>query len=177
MPRREAVSPDLRVKKILVFRSARMEQINKIMDDLKEKYLKPEISILCQSEVVDTLQANPQINEVLAYGKGNFNLFKCDRSLLNKIKQKRFDLIVIPHNNEIGRGYFHVESIASLCGAKRVICYDLFLSCHSLNFGFRLWRILNIILNPLLKLLFLGYLKFQIWKSNKYVSRNTRRVS
>lgn len=162
--------------KILVFRSARLKQIDKILDDLKKKHADCRITILCQQEAVKNFQNDSRIEEILVYGDGPFNLFRFDRNLLAKIKQTCFDLIVIPHNNDIGKGYFHVESIASLCKAKRIICYDPFLFSHSLSFGFHMWRMINIALNPFLKLLFLAYLKFQIWKLNRNICQKNGKV-
>jgi len=79
-----------------------------------KKYLKSEVSVLCIPSTKDILVGHPDIDEIIVYDKkgkdrGIFNLFK----LAKKIREKKYDTVLIPHPS------FQSGFLAYLSGIKK----------------------------------------------------------
>lgn len=117
-------------KKILIFRSANLKLTRQALDDFRNRYPDAKIWLVCQIDVKDSLK---NIDQLFLYSKEKFGIFKIGIGLWAKIYKERFDLTVIPYNDELGEGYFNVELLALLCGAKEVAGYTPSGSIQSLS--------------------------------------------
>ncbi len=52
-----------------------------------------------------------------------FKLFGIEYGFIRQLRQKKFDLAILIHENEEGLGYIHVELLALLSGAKHVLIF------------------------------------------------------
>lgn len=122
------------MKKILVIRSARLKEVSFVINDLKDKYPISYISVLTQRGVIEKLKKNEKIDELIVHDKwkGKFNIFKMGIKEIKNIRDKRFDVAVVVHNNVDGRGYLHLDMLIYLTGAKEKIFYGL--SGHSYRY-------------------------------------------
>jgi anaerobic magnesium-protoporphyrin IX monomethyl ester cyclase len=108
-------------KEIIVFRCSRMWQVEGVVRTLKEKFPQSRISVLGQNEVEEDLLRNSQIDEAFFYGPGHFKARKFPAGLMNQMKDRRFDLGVIPYNNMTGNGYGEVRAIGLQMNLPKLI--------------------------------------------------------
>jgi hypothetical protein len=158
-------------KKILIIRSSRFWHIRAILDELKEKFPDIRFSLLVsegtqKSEIKSNLE---EVEEILFWKGEKFNIFKYGYKRIKELKQKKFDLIVIPYNDLIGRGYWHIELfslIVTNAEKNKVIVYDFQLGSYF--FSIKLWVLK--FLGEVLSTLFLIWtctffiLKITFWK-------------
>ncbi|MGQ9632347.1 MAG: radical SAM protein [bacterium] len=109
------------VKKVLIMRSNRMWHISLIVEALRKRLPEAKIDVLGQPTVLEELTKNKDINEVFVYDRGFFNVNEMDPNLLEELRQRKYDLAIVPYNHPKGIGYLHVELIAHLTGAQRVL--------------------------------------------------------
>jgi len=100
------------IKKILIVRSCHLMQFSAICNSLKEKYPQADLTSLAQTNIKEELLAQAIVNQVITLEKeGSFSLFNVGRKTIKTIREKKYDLLVIPYNNHNGSGYLKVESI------------------------------------------------------------------
>ncbi|MEW5766349.1 MAG: glycosyltransferase [bacterium] len=112
------------IKEILLIRSARMEQVNRVLHDLKMKSPQASITVLAQAQVENELRKDSQVEEIILYNERKFNIWN-GLKYLSKIRKKRFDLAVILYNTPSGVGCLNVELFALLIRAKYRMVYEL----------------------------------------------------
>ena len=108
-------------KEIIVFRCSRMWQVEGVIKTLKEKFPKSRISVLGQNNVEEDFLRNSQIDEAFFYGPGFFKARTFPSGLMNQLKDRRFDLGVIPYNNMTGNGYGEVRAIGLQMNLPKLI--------------------------------------------------------
>lgn len=173
-----------KVLKILIIRSAPMDILERAIDYLKDRFEGAKISVLAQPGVKDELEKDSSIDEVILYDKGFFNVFKIGRMLLNKLREERFDLLVILYNNIEGKGYFHPKLISFLVAPKDIFIYDVEENYYKLRIlRYLSRRFLVFLLNSLFysvagPLLLLGYvfIFFPLWLIHRMKVLLRRRV-
>lgn len=160
---------------ILIIRSAPMDVVNEVIEYLKSKFAEAKISILAQPEVKEELEKDSRVYEVIIYDKGFFNVFKIGYGLLNNLKKKMFDLIVILYNNPTGRSYFHPEAISFLICPKNIFVYDTNGSYYRLRFLIWFYKIIGRIFSYTI-IGFLFVFIFLLWILNKALNKAKKLV-
>ncbi|MDI6785904.1 MAG: radical SAM protein [bacterium] len=116
---REKISDDL--KKVLLIRSTRMWQVNLTVEAIRNILPKSKIEVLGQLNVKNVLEDNPRVDKVYIYGNGFVNLDTFDRQLFQKLKEEEYDLVLVLHNNSLGRGFKEVDKFAKALQSKRIL--------------------------------------------------------
>lgn len=114
--------------KILVFRSARMVQIERLLEEIKKVFSSPTVTLLVQPQIANGIEVKKisLIDNIILYEGKKFSLFRNNIRLLKKLKEERFDMVIVPYNNQKKRGYFHVDILVLLVGAEQKVGFDIF---------------------------------------------------
>ncbi|MFH0925396.1 MAG: radical SAM protein [bacterium] len=112
------------VTNILLFRTARMWQVERILNGLKKRYPMAKVMVMTQPIVEEELRLNNNIDNVLTYTNDFLCLDKLSEGIKQEIKMSKFDLAIIPYNNPQGKGYEEVERVAAYAT-----------SCHKIGVG------------------------------------------
>jgi|GEM_PF-2434585 anaerobic magnesium-protoporphyrin IX monomethyl ester cyclase len=107
--------------RILLFRTNRMPAINMIIEAFKKSYPKCQIDIFAQPDVKDELKRNKGIKEVFINQEKYFTLHDVTRTVVRRLRNMNYDLVVIPYNNNSLEGYQDVEMLASAVCRKEII--------------------------------------------------------
>ncbi len=105
---------------IILFLSARPEQVKRAIEDCKSKFHQPKITAIGSLDSINTCQYPGSVEKFMSWGTGLFSLKK-GWKLRSKIERKYWDLVVIPCNNTSGTGYGHFFLFSSFLGARRVV--------------------------------------------------------
>lgn len=108
-------------KKILLLRSTRMWQVSLGIKALKNILPESKVEILGQSNIKDVLEDNPRVDKVYTYGDGFINLDTFDNLLFQRLREEEYDLVVVLHSNQTGRGFKEVDRFAQALLPKKVI--------------------------------------------------------
>ncbi|HIN88426.1 MAG TPA: radical SAM protein [Nitrospinaceae bacterium] len=112
-------------REILLFRTARMKQVNDILGSLHDQYQDSRISVLGQNTVTNELKSNSYIDDVFLYGDGHFNNDLFPQPLLKDLSDRKYSLGVIPYHNMSGNGYADVKAIAKRIGIKKMVAVNI----------------------------------------------------
>lgn len=112
-------------RKILVIRSARMQQFNDAVNLLVNKFPGAEIFALVQPGVVEKVLENKLVKGAKIMPSGEFSFFKGGLSLIREIRKEGYDVIVLLYNNTSGAGYLQLDLLAYLSGASYKMAYDI----------------------------------------------------
>jgi hypothetical protein len=109
-----------KVKKLLIIRSASMQQLDKNLTEIKQKYPSYEIHMLTHEHSIKLVEKYESIKKIYIYPyKEGFSI---KRKVL-ELKNERFDIILIPVTNISGAGFFNVLHFSlGLKATKRIIC-------------------------------------------------------
>lgn len=117
------------IQKILIIRSA-THIFHKAVNFLKDLYPEAEISVLTPSDFAPQLKRDARITEVFSsLHKGHFSLFKLSRDIKDKIKNRRYDLVVTLYNNDSGMGYLNVDLITLYFRSKYIMAFNNINEC------------------------------------------------
>lgn len=123
------------VKRILIIRSAPIQRVSELIQNLKERFSQAHITLLIQPSIQSKLTENSNVDLVLGLREGKFNLSKFPFTLMVKIIRKRYDLFIIPYNNLMGVGYSQINIFALISGARNIIGINPEDKLFILNFG------------------------------------------
>ncbi len=110
---------------ILVFRSTRMKQMNHVLDALSHSYGPGKISVVAQDAMDEELRQNEKIDEIFTYGDSHITRKNFPAPLLEKIRNRRFSLGVIPYNNISGNGYSEVKALAKAMDIDKLVAVNI----------------------------------------------------
>jgi hypothetical protein len=99
--------------KILLFRTNRMPVINMILETLKKSFPKSRIDVFAQPDVEDELKENKNVREVFINLEKSFSLNNATITTVTLLRNRRYDLAIVPYNNSSRTGYSDVEMLAS----------------------------------------------------------------
>jgi len=105
--------------KILIIRSAPLPLFKSILNKVAEDYNGARFTFLVQDEVRE--QFILKGIELLSMPQGMFNLKNIQESLLSKIEEQRFELLVVPVNNILYEGYTEIVKLAIQCGIPQLV--------------------------------------------------------
>lgn len=88
-----------------------------LLQILKKNYPSSKIDFLCIPATSQLLKNNPYVNEIIVYDKRNSGM-KGFISLVNKLRNKKYDLIISPHRS------FRTAVISKLSSPKKSITFD-----------------------------------------------------
>jgi hypothetical protein len=100
------------IKKILVFRSAPMERVRQVLKVLKNKFPSAFIDVLAQSQVMDELREDFNVEKVIEYPGERMSPSQAGKKLIKRLQGGKYDLIVIPYNIGGEFSYFPVKRLA-----------------------------------------------------------------
>ena len=111
------------VKKILILRSARMWQVEKMLVSLKADYPDATCDVLSQPSAVEACEAHADIDRVISYPEEKLLLRRMPPRLLLELVLERYDLLVVVLNNTMGVGYENVYRLANAVRPRRKVTY------------------------------------------------------
>lgn len=109
-----------RFEKILIIRSARMWQVNLLVEALTD-FHDVKIDVLSQDNMIQKLKANKGVATVFNYGEGFLSKDMLNNGLLGKLKRKKYGLIVLPMNNRNKKSYQNVIEAAEMMEPRKII--------------------------------------------------------
>lgn len=113
------------IKNIIVFRSARMWQVERVIKALKSNFKKSTITVLGQPVVRNELKQIGEVDQVFLYENGFFDIRSFPKDLIQEIQSKKYDLAVVLFNNQNGKGYINVVKIALNICPKNAIAINI----------------------------------------------------
>lgn len=111
------------VRKTLVLRTGRMWQVRLAIKSLKFYAPDSWVDVLCQPSALQEAVASPHVDRVIPYPAEKVLLKNTPLRLIRRIRQEKYDLILIVLNSEGVKGYENVYRVVSLLGAKRCCRY------------------------------------------------------
>lgn len=113
-------------KRVIVFRSARLDKISRILSSPQLKELSPdEILVIAQRGVerkeLEKVFGDCRVEYILP---GSFGLSKISLSTFRKLKSFRADAFIVPYNNPAKRGYRPIEMLGLLLNGPDVVGID-----------------------------------------------------
>ena len=114
-----------KVRRILLFRSARMWQVSAAADKLHAAFPDAVVDVLCQSGATAEAAQLAGVHEVIEYPGGKFLFGRTPLPLLARLARGGYDLAVIVYNNVYGEDYEHVHALAWITGARHELAYNL----------------------------------------------------
>lgn len=124
----EAAGPVLsegrRPVRALVLRSTRMWHIRLAVENLRRRGA--DVSLLGQERIRPDIPDLDGLDAFYSYGDGHMNADGIERDLLAALRDRRFDLVLVPYNNLTGRSYENVRKLARQIGDDRIaaVAYD-----------------------------------------------------
>lgn len=113
------------VKKILLFRSARMWHVESIIKALKNKFKDSRITVIAQPNVKKELQQIKEVDNVIFYDNVFFDSNTFPKDIIREIRSEKFDMAIVPYNNQNGNGYRNVEKIGLEIHSKSLIAINI----------------------------------------------------
>jgi hypothetical protein len=163
------------MKKILIFRSIRAEEMGYVVQDVIDKFnLNCEIVILTRPEYVASMKAIPNISSVLTFKGNTFYITKASPEEIAELSQHKFDSVIIPTSGNLD-SYDNIIQFSQHIFGKIPIFYYLypknFIQYQRSIFKkatTRLIKIISVALAiPGLFVFFLGVLYFWLIKPKK----------
>ena len=108
------------MKEILIIRSVSFQQLDKNLPAIKERYPDHKISVLTHEHGALLTRKYKDVETVYVYPFREGFLYK---NKVGEIKDKNFDVVVIPVANITGAGFFNVLKFSlSIKTGRRIIC-------------------------------------------------------
>jgi len=125
------------IKRVLVIPSGKISSIATILQSIREKFPgclcvlltgnfpQKYCTILSPEKITAFTKKEREPVELIVYLKNDhrFKLFGIEYALIRQLREKKFDLAILIHENEEGLGYIHVELLALLSGAKHTLVF------------------------------------------------------
>ncbi len=135
------------IEKALVIPSGELATLSAVLERLIEKYPscvytlltgkfpKKYCAILTPEKIRSLTEKERHPLEVTVYSGNSHGprILGLDRKWIRSLREKKFDVAVLIHENMEGRGYIHVELLALLIGAKEVLIFKPDQSIVKLN--------------------------------------------
>ena len=105
---------------VLVLRSARLWMIQIIITAMNQ-YRKSNVDLLGQNAIAEELESNSGIDRIYNYGDGFFSLETIEPHLMEQLKKKAYEYVLLPMaNNHLG-GYRNVLDVARSIEPKVIL--------------------------------------------------------
>ena len=125
------------IKKVLVIPSGEMKTVSRVLETILNKYpdclcslitgeFPPKYCTILPPEKISILPDIGTHNiEVIQYQKNrhSYKLFDIHAGFFRQLRQKKFDLVVLIHENERGLGYIHIELLALMSGSEHILIF------------------------------------------------------
>ena len=125
------------IKKVLVIPSGDVSTVSMVLQTLLSKYpdslcslltgkFPQKYSAILPPEKVTALilKERHPIEVIYYHGNDNrFKLFGIDYALIHQLRERKFDLAALVHEDKEGWGYIHIELLAMLSGAKHTLIF------------------------------------------------------
>ncbi|NLM97164.1 MAG: glycosyltransferase family 9 protein [Halanaerobiaceae bacterium] len=108
------------MKELLIIRSVSFQQLDKNIVAIKEEFKDYNINLLTHEHGVKLAEKYKWIKNIYTYPyKDSFKY----RNKVNELKDKRFEIVIIPVTNITGAGFLNVLNYSlSIKARKRIIC-------------------------------------------------------
>jgi hypothetical protein len=124
------------IKKILIIPSGEPDTVSRVLDTILEKYpdssrflitgqFPPKYRSILPPEKIRPLIEKERFSvDTIEYREdGGPRLFHIEWEFIHRLRQRRFDLAALIHEDKKGRGYIHVELLALLSGARQILIF------------------------------------------------------
>ena len=125
------------VKNVLVIPSGEISSVERVLETILGKYPdclcyilagkfpKKYCALLPPDKITALIQKERHPIEVIYYhGNDNrFKLFGIGYALIHQLRERKFDVTALVHENKEGWGYIHIELLAMLSGAKHTLIF------------------------------------------------------
>ncbi|MCP4157421.1 MAG: hypothetical protein GY757_57450 [bacterium] len=109
-------------KKVLIIRSASLQQLDQNMPAIKEFFKDSQLDILTHHHFVEQCKKYNDISNVLNYGEsGDFSF----NSVPPEIKRAKYDAVVVLTTNISGAGFLNVQMMALNIKSKKIYLCNL----------------------------------------------------
>ena len=105
---------------VLVLRSARLWMIQIIITAMNQ-YRKSNVDLLGQNTIVEELESNPGIDRIYNYGDGFFSLETIEPHLIEQLRNKAYEYVLLPMANNHLEGYRNVLDVARSIEPKVIL--------------------------------------------------------
>ena len=112
------------IKRILIARTCRMEAFKEIVVDVQTDFPGCKLYCITNAETASIVKDMKNFVEVFTYETTPFKLRDFDSNVKNNMKRIKFDLCVLPYNNNNGAGYADWRLFLMQMGAKYCFCCD-----------------------------------------------------
>jgi len=105
---------------VLVLRSARLWMIQ-IIITATNQYRKSNVDLLGQNAIVEELESNSGIDRIYNYGDGFFSLETIEPHLIEQLRNKAYEYVLLPMANNHLEGYRNVLDVARIIEPKVIL--------------------------------------------------------
>ena len=105
---------------VLVLRSARLWMIQ-IIITATNQYRKSNVDLLGQNAIVEELESNSGIDRIYNYGDGFFSLETIEPHLIEQLRNKAYEYVLLPMANNHLEGYRNVLDVARSIEPKVIL--------------------------------------------------------
>ena len=105
---------------VLVLRSARLWMIQIIITAMNQ-YRKSNVDLLGQNAIVEELESNSGIDRIYNYGDGFFSLETIEPHLIEQLRNKAYEYVLLPMANNHLEGYRNVLDVARIIEPKVIL--------------------------------------------------------
>jgi len=105
---------------VLVLRSARLWMIQ-IIITATNQYRKSNVDLLGQNAIVEELESNSGIDRIYNYGDGFFSLETIEPHLMEQLRSKAYEYVLLPMANNHLEGYRNVLDVARSIEPKVIL--------------------------------------------------------
>jgi hypothetical protein len=105
---------------VLVLRSARLWMIQIIITAMNQ-YRKSSVDLLGQNSIVEELESNSGIDRIYNYGDGFFSLETIEPHLMEQLRSKAYEYVLLPMANNHLEGYRNVLDVARIIEPKVIL--------------------------------------------------------
>ena len=105
---------------VLVLRSARLWMIQIIITAMNQ-YRKSNVDLLGQNAIVEELESNSGIDRIYNYGDGFFSLETIEPHLIEQLRNKAYEYVLLPMANNHLEGYRNVLDVARSIEPKVIL--------------------------------------------------------
>ena len=162
------LTDEFNYKNILIIYAGSISGIVTAIASIKEKYSQSTISLLTDSRNEYLFEENVSVNEIISYGRKNF--IKEIYHVIKKLREKRYDSVIIPTNEIKETGlkdinYIGIGVILWLSGIKNIAYYSKNYVRFDINLKrlavLSIWDIITTLVAPLIIFVRTPYF---IWK-------------
>ena len=109
--------------KVLIIRSGPMEQYKKALAFAKEEFPEARLYVLTHMHTTTDVLDIESV-WIYNYSSRKMGILRCGWECLTKMKEEKFDKIILLYTNPLGEGYDNVRFLAFSIGAKDFLAFD-----------------------------------------------------